>query len=290
METFDMKNFDKGGVSAMQLIVYGENEGRDVLEKYIAPDNSEPQAMFKYCLPSNDDSKYSVSMDGKEIEFVEKDKLWDYPIIEINQYCDGGYEGINQQGISLLAFNVKGDPRDDVKIQLKKYYPSYVATWKNRVQIIFKIRDFIPITMASDRTIGFLELVIRCFETQQDCMNTNELLNPFCPEVTSYTFNADGLSLGEIMHAAYYPKHVSPEAKKLARGRGGIAAAKKRKEKSIARIIAARQYFELKGKVPTQSEIAERAGLSRKTVNKWQANQQALLITSDNDIQYVLNV
>jgi DNA-binding CsgD family transcriptional regulator len=247
-----------------KLFVYGENEDCDILDKYIEGDIQDAEVLLAQAIPFKEE-QCSVSVDGERFKFVEKEDLWNYPIVEINQYDDGDYHGVNRQGISLLAFDINAEPNNELEINLQ-LYPSYISTWKNKIQIIFKLKDFIPIDIASEQTKEFLKVTINVFETRQNCTNTNELINPFCKDVKSYIFNPYGLSLGEIMHAAYYP--VNAEHKKLVKAKGGKAAAKVRGEKSQDKIRNAIQVLKITEGLFTQNRIAEFTGLSRKTVNK----------------------
>jgi DNA-binding CsgD family transcriptional regulator len=248
----------------MKLFVGHEKDRGDILATYIEGELQYPEVLFTQGLPCTGKG-YSVSLDGKEFSHVEKNDICKHPVIEINQYYDDDYCGVNQQGISLLAFEVNAGLSDELEIKLG-LYPSYVSVWNNKVQITFRLEKFIP-KDASEWTKSYLPKVISDFEIRQHCTNTDKLINPFCDTVQSYVYAYEGLSLKEIQKAAYYP--VSAEHKKLVRGNAGRAAAKVRWEKSEKTIRDAIQLcMVMGGKKSTQTEIAKMTGLSRKTVNE----------------------
>jgi len=248
----------------MKLFINDVNEGQDILATYIEGELQYPEVLFTQGLPCTEKG-YSVSLDGKEFSHVEKNDICKHPVIEINQNYDGDYCGVNQQGISLLAFEVNTGLSDELEIKLG-LYPSYVSVWNNKVQITFRLEKFIP-KDASEWTKSYLPEVISDFEIRQHCTNTDKLINPFCDTVQSYIYTYEGLSLKEIRAAAYYP--VSTEHKKLVRGNAGRAAAKAQWDKNEALIKKAIRNFKVldSGRL-TQTKIAKMIGRSRKTVSE----------------------
>jgi hypothetical protein len=224
---------------------------------------------FLKCLPSDSRELFDVSKDGIKFVSVTGNEIWNYPVVRINSFYNGEYSGINEQGISLLAFNIPCVNDDDHELKLERY-PSYICKWCGKVQVIFQLQDFIP-KNTSRMAEMFLENTISHVEGHANLEYSDEVINPYCRgEVDSYIFNAGGLSLREINIATTIK--ASAEHIKLVRGKGGRAASELRMAKSISKITDAVERLRAAGKPHNnQTVIAEQCGLTRKTVNKYWA-------------------
>jgi hypothetical protein len=142
--------------------------------------------------------------------------------------------------------------------------PSFISTWKNIIQIIFKLEAFIDKEKESVLTLPYLASTTRIFEKKIKCKKTNKLINPFCKDVNSYIFNVRGQSLKEIETAAYHP--VSAEHKKEAKRRGALAANKVQSDKSHKKIKEAILVLITMDGFPTKVRVSKFAGVCRQTV------------------------
>lgn len=258
----------------MKILIEGEN----LLAKPPCEDKDDFKSTLVKYLPSDASGAFSVSTDGDVFRHVQKSDLWDYPITQINFHVaeDESCYGISETGISMLAFEKKIDDIDPYDIHLK-YPPSFITTYEDRIQFVFVLYNFIPDTM-SERSMNYLEAVIRKIENVLYAKYVNEILNPCSSKVnawisthsfkTRFTFGdlfqiegAGSLrSIEELINRQNYIKGV--------RAKGGQTAAAVRKSKSVATIKKTIAEMLDKSDRITQGAVAICSGLSRKTVNK----------------------
>ena len=248
----------------MKLFVKDENKGCDILKNYVVKNKKYAQAILLNCLPNNS-SEYYVSFDSREYDFVKHKYLWDYPFVKINSYPTLGCDDIDNRGIRLLAFNIYHDTHDLIKVKLGGH-PSFISIWRNIIQIIFRLKDVIPVDTMSHKTETYLASTIKIFEKRIKCTRTGDLLNPFCKDVESYIFNTAGLTLKEIETASYHP--VSAKRKKEAKARAAIASTTVQRDKSRQSIKTSIQLLRTPAGFPTQTRVAEHSGVSRQAVNR----------------------
>lgn len=241
---------------------------------YRMNDKDDFKDMFIKCLPSNDKGLYAVSNNGHDFGFVPGHELWDYPIVKINfYYCEHDEDDdeeyvefrdyVNTQGIGLLAFDISERIEEEGQLRFRGH-PSFISAWKGKVQIIYKLKNFIPAT-ANERTWRKLDWTQGNVPGQP----TGNLINPLCNEVESSIIMSVGMSLDEILEASRILKTL--DHIKSVRGKAGRKAAEVRAIKSKRLIKEAVESFKLKGITPTQSGVAKICGLSRKTVGRWWA-------------------
>jgi hypothetical protein len=247
----------------MKIIVDGEN----IIESYLPIDPSENRWKFPFCLPTDPGGKYIVSQDGVEFIPVDEKLLWENPYIKINKYFDSVYTGVSKQGISLLTFEVDYNNSDEYVIELA-VYPSFVCVFNGKLQIIFRLKDFIP-RIAKQPTWFYLDDTIEYVADYLKAELMDVVINPYCNKVKSYIFNTDGLNLQEI-------NKVLPEARieelredaRIGRAKSGARTAKIKSAKSMVIILKVVLDLQREGKPYTQKLVSEMCGRSRKTVNK----------------------
>lgn len=253
---------------------------RNLIENYFAPEKDECMHYFLSCLPRDDSGQYHVSRDGSKFITVPREGVWDYPLIKVNwydeeeetgdpdEYYDAsydirGYKGINESGVSLLAINIRANP-DEYEKHLG-LSPSYISIWKDRLQILFRLENFIP-RLASKGTWSNLGSTISKLEGHLGGVYTDEVVNPFCGEVRTYIYNIWGTNLRWLNKIDR--KWASPEHIKEVRGKGGKLACEMRADKSKESILKAVMRLIEEGRPLNQTVVAKMCGLSRKTVNK----------------------
>lgn len=242
-------------------------EGEDIIgaySDYVGLQCDLLKDSFLVCLPRDSDGLFCVSCDGEEFVSVSKDRLWNYPIVRINWYNESAdeYEGVNDQGISLLAFDIPVKKIDEYELRVG-VKPSYISVWRGKVQLIFRINDFIP-EKASESTWAYLKSVISYVGEHTQGEYIDEVINPLCDEVKSYAFNVTGLSLKEINRTNRI--RVSKEHKALVRRKGQKAGAESRVDNTRQKILDAKKTLEADGDPVTVAAIAKKSGLTRPTV------------------------
>lgn len=242
----------------MRIII----DGKNILEGYVKSRIDDRYlSSFIDCLPCNSDGLYTASKGDGKFWHVTKSNVVHYPLIKINSYERGYYDGVNEQGISLLAFDIDDEERDLVL----HGYPSYICMIWGGFQLIYRLRDFIPF-VTTDRTLKNLVGTIRKVSENIGGRPTNEIVNPACDDVDALVFPSSGFSLKDIRSAT--KRKASREQIREARAKGGWLSGKGKKEKSIRAILTAIEKLKAEGKKVNQTSVAPVAGLSRKTVNK----------------------
>lgn len=241
--------------------------GCNIIESHVRIDRddfSPGREMFHHCLPSDADGLYHVSKDGINFRKVEGKCLYDYPYVKINSHYDDRYEGVNDQGISLLVFetDIKGDGSELIDIGT---YPSYVCIYDNKLQLVFRLINFIP-KDASDITWPYLDSIIGKGIVYISGRLSNTLINPYCKSVLSYVYKSQGMELRDIDKLSKPLK--SKEHVNSVRAKGGRAAAKVKSDKSIEVILRAVRSLKEEGKPYNQTLVSKICGRSRRVVNK----------------------
>ena len=251
----------------MKIIVDGEN----IVENYLPVDPSDTRWKFPFCLPTDSDGKYFVSSDGIDFISVDEKLLFEYPYVKINYYYGSEYRGVSKQGISLLVFEINDEFLDASQLELG-IYPSFICTISGKIQLIFRLKDFIPI-IAKQPTWFYLEDTIEKVSCHLNGELTDVVSNPYCNKVISYIYNTDGLNLEEINNVLTETrKNELKEHAHHARAKSGIRTAKIKSDKSIENILKVVAHLEKEGKPYTQKLVSKLCGRSRKTVNKhWPA-------------------
>ena len=241
--------------------------GCNIIESHLRIDRddfSPGREMFHHCLPSDADGLYHVSKDGIKFRKVEGKCLYDYPYVKINCHYDDRYEGVNDQGISLLIFemDLKSDGSGLIDIGT---YPSYVCIYENKLQLVFRLINFIP-KVASDITWTYLDSIIGRCQVHISGRLSNTLINPYCKEVLSYIYMSEGMDLKCVNKVSKPLK--SKEHVRSVRAKGGRMASKVKSDKSVDVILRAVRSLQEEGKPYNQTLVSKMCGRSRRVVNK----------------------
>jgi hypothetical protein len=240
--------------------------GDDIIENYLYLDKVEFRSRFLYCLPQDENGNYHVSSDNAHFVEVQGAALWDYPFVKINTCYEGYWEGVNDKGVALLAFELASDKND---VDLNIYgYPSFISTYDNKVQFIFRLKRFIT-NGASEHFYRYHDAVSDKISTHLNAIQTDVIINPLSNSVDSYLFNIDGDDLKGIYDVAKYV--ATKEHIREVRAKGGKIAAQIRKNKTIDAINAAIKALQAEGKTINQTIVAKVSGVHRVTVNKYWA-------------------
>lgn len=242
--------------------------GKDIIEEYFGDEKGEYRNKFRPCLPQNSNGKYHVSCDGVTILEVTEDKLWEYPFVVINTYYNDEWDGVSNQGIALLAFELN-DAADKVNITTE-LHPSFISVFQDRVFIIYRLENFFN-KKAKPHHLDWLDGVQYQVANHLAGKPVKLIANPLSNKVDTYIFVPEGYKLSEIQQGVpgtFKKSLKTPEQIKEARATGGKIAASIRKQKSISCILNAVNKLKSEGKEINQSAVAEACGLSRCTVNR----------------------
>lgn len=246
-------------------------DGEDIIGGYVGIEKHDCRFMFLQCLPSDTDHMYHVSRDGKAFEKAPERDIWNYPVIKVNTYEDDCFSTVSDQGIGLLAFEIPFS--EDYKVKLSRE-PSFVSVWENRIQIMFRLKNYVPTEgVATEVSLNNLDGTISKVEAYLQGRYTEDVLNPLSNDVTSYIFIRGGMSLATIRRAIYVK--ASPAEMKLARAKGGRAAAAARSYESKQQIVGSIVRLQREGKRVNQTSVAKLSGLHLKTVQRHWAGVKA---------------
>jgi hypothetical protein len=234
----------------------------------------------RVCFPTNDKGLYAVysERDGKPF-YVEPEDIPKYPWIGINSFqivtdtspddelFEDRYAGINNKGVALIVFEFS---LADFSDKLIKPRPTLTCQFEDIVHCIYRLKKFMPKRPTKISKWYFGNVVeLMQVKTQGRYVFNKPIINPFTSQTLILDETECRITLADLRNAFT----LSKEEEKILREKGlrrkaeaGRRSAKKVKKKSLIKIIDAIKKIKAEGLILNQSNVANQAGLSRRTV------------------------